>query len=657
MGDKTEQIIQTREQYIRAIRAEMLGPGSEFSLPDAEHELLSSNPINRYSVGILYPQGNKVNLENDDSIPKEIEENEAENENEGEPSPEVIVEKAKATSPVEDDVENNLDEEVNMSSQYMPSSMGITFVTSSNTTVVNGHISFGTYRDVKLASECMVPYTPTINPFVIPGELAARISFDSNNNVLSLKLPIERKDINAIKEKNDLPPSESQNFIHALYHLADYYSNGKIRIPHEAKFSVHFSANNYSDENINSNIDGCNLKITALKTPLDGGLCSITIMATNNVSDEKPKSDNSIFQPIISISTNDNDFCIYENHTLNRRGQFDEEEQSLDLLYRNKKSFATGLGTSADWDIDENGNGSIWTEYMPIREVPSMDFNLPKDVPISSSDMSMKRFSDLNNDSKSEKISVIKKLVELYGDWINNLKSEAKSLDKKFTLVAQSNIQKCTDIYNRMRSGIEILEKNDVAYTAFELANRAMFMQRVHLKLQDIYKNEDCLPGNEAISNRLRDLDYYEEADDSSTKCWWRPFQLAFIVLNIKSIIEPESEERNLVDLIWFPTGGGKTEAYLGLSAFSIFYRRLAHGAQAGGTSIIMRYTLRLLTAQQFTRASTLICACEYIRNDYHNRTTRYPKYNLGEEPITIGLWIGGSHVPNKAADAKDQLE
>ena len=204
MGDKTEQIIQTREEYIRAIRAEMLGPGSEFSLPDAEHELLSSSPINRYSVGILYPQGNKVNLENDDSIPKEIEENEAESDDESEPSPEVVVDKAKAISPVEDDVENNLDEEVNMSSQYMPSSMGITFITSSDVTIVNGHISFGTYRDVKLASECMVPYIPATNPFVIPGELAARIAFDSDNNILSLKLPIERKDISMIKEKSGL---------------------------------------------------------------------------------------------------------------------------------------------------------------------------------------------------------------------------------------------------------------------------------------------------------------------------------------------------------------------------------------------------------------------------------------------------------------------
>jgi ATP-dependent helicase YprA (DUF1998 family) len=111
------------------------------------------------------------------------------------------------------------------------------------------------------------------------------------------------------------------------------------------------------------------------------------------------------------------------------------------------------------------------------------------------------------------------------------------------------------------------------------------------------------------------------------------------------------------VDLIWFPTGGGKTEAYLGLTAFSIFYRRLEHPKNSDGTAVIMRYTLRLLAAQQFTRAATLICACEYIRLDSESKRNKYPSYPLGKHPITIGLWIGGQHIPNRNDDAKYHLD
>ena len=113
--------------------------------------------------------------------------------------------------------------------------------------------------------------------------------------------------------------------------------------------------------------------------------------------------------------------------------------------------------------------------------------------------------------------------------------------------------------------------------------------------------------------------------------------------MDINSIVYDESPERNIVDLIWFPTGGGKTEAYLGLTAFAIFYRRLTHSKEAAGTTVIMRYTLRLLAAQQFTRAATLICACEYIRQQCEKKHRKYPIYSLGKEPISIGLWIGGT--------------
>ena len=127
----------------------------------------------------------------------------------------------------------------------------------------------------------------------------------------------------------------------------------------------------------------------------------------------------------------------------------------------------------------------------------------------------------------------------------------------------------------------------------------------------------------------------------------WRPFQLAFILMNLVAFVYPRDAERDLVDVIWFPTGGGKTEAYLGLAAWSMLFRRMNDPADTG-VSVLMRYTLRLLTAQQFQRASSLICALELMR--------RADPKRLGQEPFSIGLWVGGDVTPNSEADAIRKL-
>src|SRR5690606_25304128 len=120
---------------------------------------------------------------------------------------------------------------------------------------------------------------------------------------------------------------------------------------------------------------------------------------------------------------------------------------------------------------------------------------------------------------------------------------------------------------------------------------------------------------------------------------YWRPFQIAFMLLCLRGIVDDEHEDRGIADLLWFPTGGGKTEAYLGLIAFTAFLRRKRRGAKGGGVTALMRYTLRLLTLQQFQRAAALICAMERIRS-------KNPA-ELGEEPVSLGMWIGGSSTPN----------
>ena len=131
----------------------------------------------------------------------------------------------------------------------------------------------------------------------------------------------------------------------------------------------------------------------------------------------------------------------------------------------------------------------------------------------------------------------------------------------------------------------------------------------------------------------------------------WRAFQLAFILLNLPGIADPADPEREFVDLLFFPTGGGKTEAYLGLAAFTMVLRRLRNPGENGragaGVSVIMRYTLRLLTLDQLGRAAGLICALELERRgDAAGR--------LGEWPFEIGLWVGKAGTPNHLGEKGD---
>jgi ATP-dependent helicase YprA (DUF1998 family) len=173
-----------------------------------------------------------------------------------------------------------------------------------------------------------------------------------------------------------------------------------------------------------------------------------------------------------------------------------------------------------------------------------------------------------------------------------------------------------------MAHGVEMLANSTEAWTAFCLANRAMDRQARY----------------EVKGDRRRPLE-------------WRPFQLAYLLLVLPGLVEPEDRRagRDFVDLLWFPTGGGKTEAYLALTAFEIFLRRLTDSRRRdrGGVDVLMRYTLRLLTVQQFQRAASLICACDALRRE---------RGDLGDAAISLGLYVGGEATPNRTADARTAL-
>ena len=251
---------------------------------------------------------------------------------------------------------------------------------------------------------------------------------------------------------------------------------------------------------------------------------------------------------------------------------------------------------------------------------------------------------------KEDIISELKHMCEEYEKWINSLSEKLIDINDKGT--ATRHINACKECLSRMYSGVDLLERDDKVLLAFQLMNRAMLLQQLHynLPLQTWGLDE---ADNLCLENALEQLPDINKPEtwyqrDKKVYGKWRPFQLAFVLINLRSMYEAESEDCQIVDLIWFPTGGGKTEAYLGLSAYTIFIRRLVDKTNAG-TTILMRYTLRLLTSQQYERASAMICACDIIRKENEEL--------LGTDRISIGLWVGGDTSPNTMQEAVQKYD
>ena len=205
-----------------------------------------------------------------------------------------------------------------------------------------------------------------------------------------------------------------------------------------------------------------------------------------------------IFQAKMKVSSESNDFVFVESNPNADVTAMDSEEQSLDLLYRHKKIYGTGLGTSVDWEIDASGVGAIWSDFLPIIEIPSMSFSLPQNDLIKDEELSMKYLSDLDPSDRTTKLASMRNLVDLYKNWVDSLEKVADTLDPRYVSAAANNIRECKRAYKRMYAGIDTLAKNDNAYKAFLLANRAMFMQRIHIAMQgDMAKtNTDRYPGD-----------------------------------------------------------------------------------------------------------------------------------------------------------------
>jgi hypothetical protein len=216
---------------------------------------------------------------------------------------------------------------------------------------------------------------------------------------------------------------------------------------------------------------------------------------------------------------------------------------------------------------------------MPTCDLPVTIAPVGEDTPLAGVELSMDTLATAGVDALRAGLAP---LVDGYLRWLADREAEVGDLPVSLRAAAEAAVFNARRAAARIRAGINLLatheaDRHDQALAAFRFANEAMALQRRHTETARL-REETGLPYQEAKAR----VDGRGAAVAS-----WRPFQLAFVLLNLPSLTDPEHPERAAdrdatVDLLFFPTGGGKTEAYLGLTAFTFAIRRLQGTAVAG---------------------------------------------------------------------------
>ena len=369
-----------------------------------------------------------------------------------------------------------------------------------------------------------------------------------------------------------------------------------------------------------------------------GWLITVTFINKAETDSSRPSPEKCLFQAAFDVRGISGDVLPYPESV---PGLGDDEDWEFALLYRDRRRLAVGHGCAAEWQKAE-GRTVLSASVLPTHQVSAMTTTLRSDPSLGSFDEQILRLHYLADESVPVEVLAgeLTNFVDRYEQWAKAQISQSAThgLPPELLGAASRIATRLEASIARMRKGIFILHHDQGVQQAFRLANRAMLMQMLH-------SSKDVAGTPHPLGKPAAKVDY--DGPDAG-KAEWRPFQLGFHLLVMESLANEASTERALVDLIWFPTGGGKTEAYLWAAAFEVFLRRLRFGAAGAGTAVIKRYTLRLLTSQQFQRAAALICACELLRRSHPP---------LGAEAIRVGLWVGGEVTPNRYQKAQQLYE
>lgn len=612
--------VANREQVYNWLRKELVGPSPQGKEIDCNEELvfadkqisygpwkhartgeeilLRDSPTVRYGVGVLYPKGSLLDVQDSGIIITDKQITDSHDDGASLEADSIVSEsfiksinEIQERSSKDQVLEETDDFDLLNVNSYKPSSMGISFLAEFKPeSKMLIKVTGGRYRKKKIEVECEERFWWLRSPVSIVAE----------------------------------------------YGTTDCMQNGLVK-PIKPP--------------VLSNCEGLDLRIEVYsrKTHGDSNLRLITVCIVNRTTtlDKMSKDESCLFQTHfeVAVFTPDGRGLIHPYPQIEKSAP-DLEEESLDLLYRSAQTYAIGHGCAANWEDKTNNNCvlTVSAECLPICEVPSVtpDIIDENGQPV---EVSMAELAGII--AGKDGFDSLESVINLYENWINEKQEEIKKLDDRYHGAASRHLKECQICLERMREGFEYLrlDTNDsrIALRAFKLMNYAMLMQQTNSRIETRRVTFDTSSKGFQIASYTKP-DYRSLCQGLGK---WRAFQIGFLLMSMRSAMDNLVPDRETVDLIWFPTGGGKTEAYLGLAAFSMFVRRLKNPADTG-VNVLMRYTLRLLTTQQFQRAASLICAMEVIR--------RENSAGLGDSEFSIGIWLGGDTTPNTRQKAKEAL-
>lgn len=635
------------------IKNNLIGPGSDIFISDFENEIISDYPLSRYYSGILFPERD---------VETSVGEKEAHDSN-----AEIEDDNIDTDLEITDNDENDFDEDIDKSkniesekeyseaNQYFPTNFGLTFCVPKEAKSLTVTFNYANYIQIKPTDAVIEIKEDEFKWFSEHPYNSISKYFKFENGVMSLnKQEFDKGGLTVRNYRNHFKEETQTELRNSVPHKKGELLLGRLwkRIKIEPKIiELNLTEINFDeskeyplDQNEDNSIVTCYYK--KIYETHYGKF--IKILLANRLNHPKNKftysspilNEKAIFQGEISISGVQ--FLPYKQ--LSEINPFDEELNLINFQYRKEHSYAIGHGCAVSWNDDVKPT-ELKTTFLPEVDIKNYSNAFKDTFPSELKEITeLKKLSIWTDLDKTTIIQKLKLFAQEYKNWI--VEQEKTKADDNYKKSLTTILQKQNKTYERLIKNIDFLNENEIAFKSFLLSNTAMYIQML-ISNKDLFGKRGIELSEIDNNFQYNSLDFFK---NHSFKPNYRPFQLAFFLLNIESIINEDSDDRNnVVDLLWFPTGGGKTEAYLAITAFTIISRRILHGKDSDGVSVIMRYTLRLLTAQQFERATKLILSLDFLRRFFKPNE----EYFFEESKVSIGMWVGASTTPNSYTDAR----
>lgn len=379
------------------------------------------------------------------------------------------------------------------------------------------------------------------------------------------------------------------------------------------------------------------LRLGAVYRPRAGGQV-VTVYLLNETpggADLAAATSASLFQTRLFVNAAEASIAPYP------RREIDEaEDLSLELLYHREPVRAVGHGCNASCTTVE-GRTVVAGEHFPVETVRSP---VPDAVDAAGNKLAVDM--DALGDWAADAHQAVNAILGSYRQWIDGRRGDVASLPEHLRTTATQHLDVCDTFHRDATEGWALAQSDPLVEKILRWTSRAMADQR---RAYSASTRPLILDGKKVIGAE----GHSPHHPQTRRPAQWRAFQIAFLLGSLPGIVDPDDDRRNVVDIIWMPTGGGKTEAYSAVAAFTMLWHRHRQ-VRAGrkpreqGTTVLMRYTLRLLTAQQLQRAASLICALEAIRIENVS--------DLSGNRFTIGAWLGSASTPNDYSNARNAI-